>query len=184
MVKVFLFFYAFSLFNKNSLFFARFTCGKKGNNSNIFVENHKNMINSTIKGNIYLKRKELNLTQEELAQKLGISVTAYRDLERGNTNMINSHIPKIAEILETNIEELILGYKPLSKDEANLDELEIKYMTKAKEKEDEYNKRIENLLNQIQHMQTSIDSLKETVKTKNDIIGLLKKTLDQEKENE
>ena len=57
-------------------------------------------------------------------------------------------------------------------------------MTKAKEKEDEYNKRIENLLNQIQHMQTSIDSLKETVKTKNDIIGLLKKTLDQEKENE
>ncbi len=141
------------------------------------------MINSVIKGNIYLKRKELSLTQEEVAQKLGISVTAYRDLERGNTNMLNPHIPKIAEVLETTVEELILGYIPLSKDIRNLEELEEQYQTKAKSREKEFTKRESEFQNQISHMQTAIDSLKETVQTKNDIIGLLQKRLVQESEN-
>ncbi len=142
------------------------------------------MINSVIKGNIYLKRKELSLTQEELAQKLGISVTAYRDLERGNTNMLNPHIPKIAEILGTSIEELILGYIPLSEDVKTLEDLEAKYQTKAKIREEELETRIRELQNQVIYMQTAIDSLKEAVQTKNDIIGLFRKTLGEEKENE
>ncbi len=141
------------------------------------------MINSVIKSNIYLKRKELSLTQEDVAQKLGISVTAYRDLERGNTNMLNPHIPKIAEVLETSIEELILGYFPLAKDAEELEDLEKKYAGSLRQKDEEYENNLKALKNQITQMQTAIDSLQETVKTKNDIIGLLQKLLAQENDN-
>ena len=40
------------------------------------------MDNSTIKDNIRKRRKERKLTQEEMADRLDISLTAYRDLEK------------------------------------------------------------------------------------------------------
>lgn len=44
------------------------------------------MDNNSIKDNIRRIRKSRKLTQEDMAHKLGISLTAYRDLERGNTS--------------------------------------------------------------------------------------------------
>ena len=41
------------------------------------------MDNTSIKNNIRKIRKARKFTQEEMAHKLGISVTAYRDFEKG-----------------------------------------------------------------------------------------------------
>ena len=56
------------------------------------------MDNNSIKENIRKIRKSKGLTQEEMAHRMGISLTAYRDLEKGATGIVNSNISKIAEI--------------------------------------------------------------------------------------
>ena len=70
------------------------------------------MDNLTIKQNIRKARKKRNITQEEMADRLGISLTAYRDLEKGGTSVVHGKVIKMAELLETSTEEIVLGYRP------------------------------------------------------------------------
>ena len=57
------------------------------------------MDNASIKENIRRFRKERKMTQEEMADMLCISITAYRDLERGSTSIMNSNVLRIAELM-------------------------------------------------------------------------------------
>ena len=54
------------------------------------------MDNNSIKNNICKFRKQKNMTQEEMAGLLGISLTAYRELEKGSTNVVSQHIITMA----------------------------------------------------------------------------------------
>lgn len=57
--------------------------------------------------NIYKKRKERNITQADMAEKLGLSETGYAKVERGETKLDVDRLHKIAGILEISIAELI-----------------------------------------------------------------------------
>ena len=128
------------------------------------------MDNSTIKDNIRRMRKASRLTQEEMANKLDISLTAYRDLEKGSTNIVNANVMKIAQLLDTSTEELVLGYRPVQ--------------TPAKLLEDmrsEYGGRISAMQRRITDLEKLVETLEETINTKNEIITMLKNRLDEEK---
>ena len=128
------------------------------------------MDNSTIKDNIRRMRKASRLTQEEMANKLDISLTAYRDLEKGSTNIVNANVIKIAQLLDTSTEELVLGYRPVQ--------------TPAKLLEDmrsEYGGRISAMQRRITDLEKLVETLEETINTKNEIITMLKNRLDEEK---
>ena len=128
------------------------------------------MDNSTIKDNIRRMRRASRLTQEEMAHKLDISLTAYRDLEKGSTNIVNANVMKIAQLLDTSTEELVLGYRPVQ--------------TPAKLLEDmrsEYGGRISAMQRRITDLEKLVESLQETINTKNEIITMLKNRLDEEK---
>lgn len=56
---------------------------------------------------IRLIRETKGLTQEQVAEKLGISPTAYGDFERGGNDPRLSKLQKIAEILEISLPDLI-----------------------------------------------------------------------------
>jgi transcriptional regulator with XRE-family HTH domain len=56
---------------------------------------------------IRLIRETKGLTQEQVAEKLGVSPTAYGDFERGDNDPRLSKLQKIAEILEMPLSELI-----------------------------------------------------------------------------
>jgi transcriptional regulator with XRE-family HTH domain len=74
----------------------------------------KNMLNIRIKAvavNIRNKREKLNYTQEYLAVKLGISQNAYSKIELGYTKITVERLFQIAEILETDLIELIKSEK-------------------------------------------------------------------------
>jgi transcriptional regulator with XRE-family HTH domain len=74
----------------------------------------KNMLNVRIKAvavNIRNKREKLNYTQEYLAAKLGISQNAYSKIELGYTKITVERLFQIAEILETDLIELINSEK-------------------------------------------------------------------------
>ena len=128
------------------------------------------MDNSTIKDNIRRMRKASRLTQEEMANKLDISLTAYRDLEKGSTNIVNANVMKIAQLLDTSTEELVLGYRPVQ--------------TPAKLLEDmrsEYGGRISAMQRRITDLEKLVQTLEETINTKNEIITMLKNRLAEEK---
>ena len=55
------------------------------------------------------KRNEMQYSQEYMATKLGISQPAYANLENGETKINIKRLEKIAEILETEIADLLDG---------------------------------------------------------------------------
>jgi transcriptional regulator with XRE-family HTH domain len=122
------------------------------------------MNNSTIKDNLRRIRKERRITQEDMAFKLGISLTAYRDLERGNTSMVNANLIRSAQLLETSTEEIVLGYKPAQLSTRKLEEME-----------SQYSGRISELEKEVEYLRKLVKSLEETVTTKNQVIEMLQK---------
>ena len=128
------------------------------------------MDNSTIKDNIRRMRKASRLTQEEMANKLDISLTAYRDLEKGSTNIVNANVMKIARLLDTSTEELVLGYRPVQTPVKLLEDMR-----------SEYGGRISAMQRRITDLEKLVESLQETINTKNEIITMLKNRLDEEK---
>ena len=130
----------------------------------------RDMDNISIKNNIRNKRKERKFTQEEIAHRLGISLTAYRDFEKGSTSIVNGNIMKLADLLETTTEELVLGYKP-AKENINVIE----------DVKNKYGGQISSLEKRVEDLEKLVKSLEETVATKNEIIRMLKKTLDEAK---
>lgn len=122
------------------------------------------MDNTSIKDNIRRIRKEHRLTQEEMAHRLGISLTAYRDLEKGNTNIVNCNVIRLAHLLNTSTEELVLGYRPVRIPEENLREMR-----------DEYIGRIAELEKEVEYLRKLVKSQEEIIETKNQIIEMLRK---------
>lgn len=127
------------------------------------------MDNASIKENIRRARKEKGMTQEDMAAGLGISLTAYRDLERGGTNMMNANLIRIAELLDTSLEELLLGYRPVQADGMRVEEVRA-----------EYGGRISVMERRISDLEKLVSSLEETISSKNEIISMLKKKLGEE----
>lgn len=128
------------------------------------------MDNSTIKDNIRKKRKASRLTQEEMAHRLDMSLTAYRDLEKGSTSIVNANVMKIARLLDTSAEELVLGYRPVQTHGRILEDMR-----------SEYGGRISIMERRIADLEKLVESLEETIKTKNEIIAMLKNKLGEDK---
>lgn len=106
------------------------------------------------------------MTQEDMAARLDISLTAYRDLERGSTNIMNANIFKIAELLDISVEELILGYRPIQAKGIQVEDVRA-----------EYGGQITVMERRISDLEKLVSSLEETIITKNEIISMLKKKL-------
>lgn len=128
------------------------------------------MDNHSIKQNIRSIRKSKKFTQEEMAYKMGMSLTAYRDLEKGETSIVNANLQKVAMLLDTTTEELVLGYRPIQMEGPGLEDIK-----------DEYLGRVSILEKRIADMEKLVSSLEETISTKNEIITMLKKSLDMDK---
>ena len=122
------------------------------------------MDNTSIKENIRKIRKERKMTQEEMADMLGISITAYRDLERGGTSIMNGNVLRLAEILNTSTEEIVLGYRPIQMPGKKLEEMKAEYSAK-----------IESLEKENEYLRKLVKSLEETIATKTQIIEMLQK---------
>lgn len=135
------------------------------------------MDNNSIKENIRRIRKTRKLTQEEMAHRLGISLTAYRDMERGSTSMMNSNINRIASHLDTSAEELVLGYHPVHMNSQKLEDLTGKYTGRISVLE----KQVADLEKLVKTLEETIASKNEIIENNKEIITMLKKELGKEK---
>ena len=128
------------------------------------------MDNISIKDNIRKIIKARKLTQEDMAHKLGISLTAYRDFEKGNTMILHGNLPKIASCLDTPTEEIVLGYRPAQIEGPGLKEIQAEYTGK-----------INILERRIADLEKLVKAQEESIASKNEIIAMLKKRLDENK---
>ena len=139
------------------------------------------MDNDSVKDNIRNFRKIYKLTQSEMADKLGISRTAYRNIESGETRLISENVSRIADILHIRTEDLVLGYSPEpGQKEKNRRpgsiSAQLAEMKRAHEKEtEEMSSEIIRLKKDLQYLTRRIEDLEELLKTKDDIISMMKK---------
>ena len=122
------------------------------------------MDNISIKDNIRKVRQRRRLTQEEMAHRLNISITAYRDLEKGKTSILNSYVGQIADVFDTSAEELVLGYRPTQMGGQDV-----------KDVREEYQGKVCNLERRIQDLEKVIRLLEENIESKKQIISMLQK---------
>ena len=61
---------------------------------------------------IRLARLQRGLSQENLADLLGLSTTAYGDIERGKTELTVSRLTQIADVLDTTVVDLLIDVPP------------------------------------------------------------------------
>lgn len=67
------------------------------------------MDNKNFQENAVKLRKERKLTQQDVADRLGISRIAYSKLERGETRLVNESAERLAALFDMPAEELIYG---------------------------------------------------------------------------
>ena len=125
--------------------------------------------------------KIYKLTQSEMADKLGISRTAYRNIESGETRLISENVSRIADILHIRTEDLVLGYSPEPRQKeknrrpGNVS-AQLAEMKRAHEKEtEEMSSEIIRLKKDLQYLTRRIEDLEELLKTKDEIISMMKK---------
>ena len=100
---------------------------------------------------------------------LGISVTAYREIEKGDTGIMNSNVLKMAKALDISTEELVLGYRPTQSIGVSLEDVRA-----------EYDSQISVLEKKVVILEKLVVSLEETISSKNEIISMLKKRLGED----
>lgn len=64
--------------------------------------------NCSIKQKIYEVRRSKGVSQEEMANRMGIALNSYRKLERGKTSLVNEKLWQIADALGVSVRELVL----------------------------------------------------------------------------
>lgn len=132
------------------------------------------MDSSSVKKNILKTRKDLGLTQKEMADKLGISRTAYRNLEKGETKVYSSHISAMARLSGKNEEELVLGYVPRASEEQHLKEMD-NLAERMKTMQEQYEARIQDLLAKLAEKDDLIEFLKSNIRSQQSMLDYLSK---------
>ena len=131
------------------------------------------MDNDSIKKNIRKVIESRKLTQEEMAHKLGMSLSAYREFEKGGTSILNGNLLKMASFLETPTEELVLGYQPTLKEGCNIKKMQKEHFDKM----GILTGRISDLENLVRAKEQTIADKDDIIASKNEIILMLKKML-------
>ncbi len=132
------------------------------------------MDNNSIKDNIYRFRKAKGYTQEDMAALLGTSITTYRNIESGNTNLIHPMVQRISEVL--GISEEVLLTETEQSAYGILEDDGVPYL--ARKPDSEQNAKIrKEYENRLYVNRTEINSLKEMVRNQQTVICDMSRTL-------
>lgn len=155
---------------------ASFCCPDFNFPQNTFAidKKRKAMDSDSVKRNIQKVRKEMGLTQKEMAEKLGISRTAYRNLEKGETKVYSDHITKMAELAGKGEEEVVLGFTPSQYDEDQLREIS-NYEQRIEALRDDYENKLADLREKLRAKDELISSLQSNVRALESMVDLLRK---------
>ncbi len=120
------------------------------------------MTDTQISINVAKAREAMHLTQEEMANVLGISRQAYGNLERGKTTLLNKQLPRIAEVCGISLDKLCMGY------DTNLNPEKLQEELKERTQQLEYSER------EREKMQLKLEGLEQTLHSQQEHIDSLR----------
>ena len=121
-------------------------------------------------------REKTGLSQEKMAEELGVGRTTYINFETGRSRLINPLLESMATLLGTTTEELLFGPRPdaqLLQDRAALEEWRDSLVA-------EYEKRYTALEEQLKAANQIINAQETTIRTLTDTNQFLMKQLRKE----
>lgn len=139
------------------------------------------MDDSAVKARIKARREALDITQEDMAERLGIVRNTYANIEKpfgkkGATRLSCQYLPDIANELQISEEELILGFIPCHPgDTDSLEDAKAGYLAKEKSIRDEYERTLKDRDRLIAAYEANIRSLNKLIDEKDQQIAMLKK---------
>lgn len=139
------------------------------------------MDNDSIKKNLLKMRLEHGLSQEDMAEALGISRNAYRSIEKGGTRLVNDIVMKVAQWAGVTPEEIVLGYEPSESGSASLKDARERFNYRVKALTDDYEARMEAQRKEIALLKDLLKEKDENIRTLKSMIALLEKGQEQEK---
>lgn len=129
-----------------------------------------------IKTNLIKLRNDLNLSQIDLADQIGISRNTYRNIEVGKTCLVHKSLDKIARHLGVSPEGLILGYEPLDVDsDPRLEDVRKNIVLKSSHEQELSQKEITRLIAENYELKEKVEILKQTIEAKDQLIDFIKK---------
>lgn len=131
----------------------------------------RTMDKQTIAQNIEKLRTNAGITQEELAERAGISRTSIRNILTAEVNIINRHLPAIAAALGVSLEELLLGYEPFDPDSGLL-RSEASHQAQLHDLADDFQKRLDELQSRYDLLEELCASQRERIRLLEQINGM------------
>lgn len=131
------------------------------------------MDNESVKRNILKLREQMNLSQQEIAERIGISRNAYRAIEKGTTKLFSDNLSRLAEISGKSEEELLLGYLPRPEQASALEDMQVSYNRQKMEIIRDYEDRLAAKDKEIAMKDSIIDSQETTIRTLKEMNSML-----------
>lgn len=130
------------------------------------------MDDQSIKENIRRKRKSMGISQESMAENLGVANSTYWEIESGATSILNPNLTKIAEVLGCSVAEIVCGndvdgYGNTLQEDAG--------SYAANNGKEEFTKRIAKVE---EEKNAEIRKISEELKLKNEIAALLRRSIE------
>lgn len=115
---------------------------------------------SKVLENIKAERERQNLTQQDMADRMGLSLSTYGKFERGETKTTQDKVENASSVLGKDASCMFLGYRPSSSGDRSLEE----------NKENRY-------LSELESLRKENEELRRTVEAKDELIASLKHTV-------
>lgn len=128
------------------------------------------MNNDNVKSNIFRLRRQSGMSQEEVAEKMGISITSYRKLERGSTILVSTRIQQLSSIFNITEQEILFGKEAENIQDLKNQKLEEEWARKESEE-------INDLKLKLLQLQGEISTLRGWLSDKEEIIQMQKEAL-------
>ena len=127
----------------------------------------------SVQDNIAEVRNSMNLTQAEMAHKIGISRQAYINLEHGKTSVINKQITKMAESCGLPEEKILFGY--------SMDEISSSMLQESEAFKDQMNAIVSEKDEEINLLKEKLDVLTQLIFSERQNVRTQSQLIDEQK---
>lgn len=139
------------------------------------------MDNDSIKKNLLKIRLEHNMSQEEMADILGVARNTYRNIEKGGTRLLSETVMKVAAWAGITPEEVALGYAPVETGSTKLKDARERFNYKVKVLTEDYEARLDALRQENALLKDLIKEKNDNIRTLKSLVALLENKKEDEK---
>lgn len=139
------------------------------------------MDNDSIKKNLESIRLSKHLSQEDMADVLGVARNTYRNIEKGSTRLISETVMKIAEWAEITPEEVVLGYMPVEDRDNTLKDVRERHNERIRALTEDYESKLEALREKVEHQEELLKEKDNHIRTLYSYVAILEKRAEEQK---